>query len=490
MENRQQKSTFRRGTDGIRIINDEFNSLFNDNTTSGDESNHYTNNNINLLDNIPQSMKNSDSWLLMGKDNCPVNENGQPISFTKSKAYKLNELKAMYPSHKNGFGYRLNSDCVIFDFDKCIDSDGKMYPWAKEYLNPFLQDKEVYIELSRSKSGLHVIYRMSEELQNQIKTSNKSCPSIKIKEFFTNEKSHTKSGIDILTKRHMITVTGDVIKDRTIKELKKCDEKAINLYNKIIRLIDDKKQQEQQEQQAKQELQKKVVRTNIELNNKQDIFDEIKNKASLELLMGYRGLEYSLVKNISCPFHEDKKPSFRVYPTNSYKCFSCGSAGTIIDFVMKQDNLSPLEACFKIDEELGLNLKIDKQSKKTLTIQEKVRFISDLNVKAVIKQGAKLPENTTSLPYILEEVNENTGKVKTNINLGELAIFLRQNTHYIFLRADAKDGVQRFIYSGGYYKLSSDNDFKNLIKKYIPESILKMHYVVEVMNNLYTDDVY
>ena len=46
MENRQQKSTFGRGTDGIRIINDDFNSHLNDNTTSISTSNDSQNYNI------------------------------------------------------------------------------------------------------------------------------------------------------------------------------------------------------------------------------------------------------------------------------------------------------------------------------------------------------------------------------------------------------------------------------------------------------------
>jgi hypothetical protein len=46
MENRQQKSTFGRGTDGTRFIKHDFNSLFNDNTLSTSTSNDSQNYNI------------------------------------------------------------------------------------------------------------------------------------------------------------------------------------------------------------------------------------------------------------------------------------------------------------------------------------------------------------------------------------------------------------------------------------------------------------
>lgn len=43
-----------------------------------------------------------------------------------------------------------------------------------------------------------------------------------------------------------------------------------------------------------------------------------------------------------CPFHADRSlGSFIVYPKgNCYKCFSCGEAGGVVDFLMKHENLS------------------------------------------------------------------------------------------------------------------------------------------------------
>lgn len=39
-----------------------------------------------------------------------------------------------------------------------------------------------------------------------------------------------------------------------------------------------------------------------------------------------------------CPFHQDKRPSFVVYPRdNRYKCYSCGRHGDVFDFLMATD---------------------------------------------------------------------------------------------------------------------------------------------------------
>ncbi len=46
-----------------------------------------------------------------------------------------------------------------------------------------------------------------------------------------------------------------------------------------------------------------------------------------------------------CPFHSDRKtPSLVVYPSQDWHCFGCGAGGSVIDFVMKIENISVKEA--------------------------------------------------------------------------------------------------------------------------------------------------
>lgn len=46
-----------------------------------------------------------------------------------------------------------------------------------------------------------------------------------------------------------------------------------------------------------------------------------------------------------CPFHNEKTPSFVVYPENqSFYCFGCGVGGDAITFVRKINNLDYVEA--------------------------------------------------------------------------------------------------------------------------------------------------
>ena len=51
-----------------------------------------------------------------------------------------------------------------------------------------------------------------------------------------------------------------------------------------------------------------------------------------------KGVRYTAI----CPFHDDRhNGNFIVYPKgNCFKCFSCGAAGGVVDFLMKHENLS------------------------------------------------------------------------------------------------------------------------------------------------------
>lgn len=46
-----------------------------------------------------------------------------------------------------------------------------------------------------------------------------------------------------------------------------------------------------------------------------------------------------------CPFHDEKTPSFHINKKkNTWKCYGCDTFGDTIDFVMKRDKVSFLEA--------------------------------------------------------------------------------------------------------------------------------------------------
>jgi hypothetical protein len=49
-----------------------------------------------------------------------------------------------------------------------------------------------------------------------------------------------------------------------------------------------------------------------------------------------------------CPLHQEKTPSFTLYPDNEFYCFGCAAKGDVIDLCAALDNLKPVEAARRL----------------------------------------------------------------------------------------------------------------------------------------------
>ena len=93
---------------------------------------------------------------------------------------------------------------------------------------------------------------------------------------------------------------------------------------------------------------------------KQDIIDKVIGASNIVELIGET---VSLTKKGShyvgkCPFHNEKTPSFTVYPNNgTYKCFGCGKQGGIIKFLQERDGLTFVEAIKELGKRYGVEVK-------------------------------------------------------------------------------------------------------------------------------------
>jgi hypothetical protein len=78
----------------------------------------------------------------------------------------------------------------------------------------------------------------------------------------------------------------------------------------------------------------------------EDKIQAIKSASIVQVIGHYLPLKKKGVNYIcSCPFHDEKTPSFTVNPTrNAFKCFGCGERGDAIQFVMKHEGKTFTEA--------------------------------------------------------------------------------------------------------------------------------------------------
>lgn len=89
----------------------------------------------------------------------------------------------------------------------------------------------------------------------------------------------------------------------------------------------------------------------------QDYLAELSRRTDIvELIRGYVQLKRAGSRERGlCPFHNEKTPSFFVFPdTNSYYCFGCGAGGDGITFIKNIQNLDYVEAVKFLAARVGM----------------------------------------------------------------------------------------------------------------------------------------
>ena len=72
---------------------------------------------------------------------------------------------------------------------------------------------------------------------------------------------------------------------------------------------------------------------------------DIKSRLSIQTVLNHYNLQANKNGMLKCPFHEDDKPSLKVYPdTNTFNCFGCDAGGDVIEFIQRKENCNKHEA--------------------------------------------------------------------------------------------------------------------------------------------------
>ena len=105
-----------------------------------------------------------------------------------------------------------------------------------------------------------------------------------------------------------------------------------------------------------------------------DIIDEIVYRNDIEQVIGSYVTLKRAGSNLNglCPFHNEKTPSFTVFPaTKSFYCFGCGAGGDVISFVMREENLDYVDALEFLADRAGIAIPKDNSPTTDMGIPRK-----------------------------------------------------------------------------------------------------------------------
>ncbi len=102
-----------------------------------------------------------------------------------------------------------------------------------------------------------------------------------------------------------------------------------------------------------------------------------------------------------CPFHNEKTPSFTVYPeSNSFYCFGCGAGGDVITFVRRMENLDYIEAVKSVAQMAGMSMPEDGYDD-TLSKQRMKLLSANREAARFYHECLMDPKNKDALDYFL-----------------------------------------------------------------------------------------
>lgn len=106
-----------------------------------------------------------------------------------------------------------------------------------------------------------------------------------------------------------------------------------------------------------------------ELKDRNDITDVISSYVTLK--------RAGRLHSGRCPFHNEKTPSFYVYPdTQSFYCFGCGAGGEVITFIKKIENLDYIDAVKFLAQRAGMEMPQDSYDDSMAKLKRRIYEIN------------------------------------------------------------------------------------------------------------------
>lgn len=227
-------------------------------------------------------------------------------------------------------------------------------------------------------------------------------------------------------------------------------------------------------------------------------------------MLAHYNLKPDRNNQIKCPFHEDYKPSCRIYAdTNTFHCFGCNTTGDQIEFIERYEKCSKHEAILKAQQLCGIPEPIETEKLKAkptlingtdILTEAFIHFARSLNAKPekALKYQIfrKLDYNKLAIGYdagTLHKTKETTTKQKQlylQTGLLKPDKFGRENSYYtrfnnciVFPLLDKSGNIAslygRHIESSHHYL---EGDHKGLYPKYPGQETTRLILTEAIIN--------
>ena len=131
-------------------------------------------------------------------------------------------------------------------------------------------------------------------------------------------------------------------------------------------------------------------------SNRTEAANQIKDRVSMPDVVRQYGLRVDRNGYMSCPFHQERTASLRVYDgTRGWHCFGCGAGGSVIDFVMQYFGIGFDGALVKINDDFTLGLPFGRQP----TMRERQQQAAQLMARRARAQAQQAREDAAEAAF-------------------------------------------------------------------------------------------
>ena len=210
--------------------------------------------------------------------------------------------------------------------------------------------------------------------------------------------------------------------------------------------------------------------------------NDIKKRLPIHQVLAHYKIQPDKHHQIKCPFHEDDKPSCKIYPeTNTYHCFACGKTGDVIQFIQDFEKCTKHEAIIKAQSMAGIAVPEPAQPQPETKPENYAELFATFQATLLRSPKAIAYAKQRGLEN-LQDIGYNPGVTFTKLRYCLIFPLKDKNNNITSLygRNTIKDAIAKHFYTANRTGLYPSYPKPNTIKLIITEAIIDASTLLKV----------